>query len=139
MSSGGGAGAGKAQLQDLTVVKNLDKASPHLFTACASGEHLKKAVLTLRRPTGDRVDYLRYTLNDVLITSLRQGSTPDGRGTCRAPALSGARDPRSRKNYWLTCRSPSQWSPDPRGLGAGSSCDGADGARDSWDDGCLRP
>jgi type VI secretion system secreted protein Hcp len=70
---GGGAGAGKVEMKDLLIVKAVDKASPRLFLACAAGERLKKAVLTVRRPGGDRADYLRIVLTDVLVTSVRLG------------------------------------------------------------------
>ena len=38
---GGGAGAGKATFQDLSIVHNIDKASPQLLKACATGQHLQ--------------------------------------------------------------------------------------------------
>src|SRR5262245_18678056 len=37
--SGGGAGAGKATFQDLSIVHRIDKASPRLMEACATGTH----------------------------------------------------------------------------------------------------
>src|ERR1700704_1510183 len=37
IGAGGGAGAGKATFQDLTIVHNIDKASPLLMKACATG------------------------------------------------------------------------------------------------------
>jgi type VI secretion system secreted protein Hcp len=35
--SGGGGGAGKAAFQDLSFVHDIDKATPALFKACATG------------------------------------------------------------------------------------------------------
>jgi len=43
---GGGGGAGKAVFEDLLVVARTSKASPKLLLACASGQHIKTAVLT---------------------------------------------------------------------------------------------
>ena len=45
--AGGGGGGGKVQFEDLNVVMKLNKASPLLLQACASGQHIK-----LRRPDG---------------------------------------------------------------------------------------
>ena len=47
-SATGGAGAGKAKFNEFHVMKSTDKASPVLFLKCASGAHLKEAVLTCR-------------------------------------------------------------------------------------------
>src|ERR1700753_4105926 len=41
---GGGGGAGKVAMQDFHFVMKINKASPKLMLACASGEHIKKAV-----------------------------------------------------------------------------------------------
>jgi type VI secretion system secreted protein Hcp len=75
---GGGAGAGKAQFQDFHFVARTSKASPKLFLACASGEHVKSAFLTCRRRGQARLEFLKYKLSDVLISSfLVGGSTPE--------------------------------------------------------------
>ena len=75
---GGGARAGKAQFQDFHFVARTSKASPKLFLACASGEHVKSALLTCRRAGQDRLEFLKYKLSDVLISSfLLGGSTAE--------------------------------------------------------------
>jgi|SRR5215472_10892289 len=51
-AASGGAGAGKVSLSDLTITKNVDKASPSLFSACASGRHFATAQLYLRQLAG---------------------------------------------------------------------------------------
>jgi type VI secretion system secreted protein Hcp len=67
---GGGGGAGKAHFDDLVVVARTSKASPKLWLACASGQHLKSAVLTCRKGAGkSQVEFLKITLTDVLVTS----------------------------------------------------------------------
>ena len=40
-----GAAPGKVQVQDLHVTTRVSKASPKLFLACASGQHMKEAKL----------------------------------------------------------------------------------------------
>jgi len=44
--SGTGAGQGKASFHDLSFTHKIDKASPVLMQACATGVHLKEATIT---------------------------------------------------------------------------------------------
>ena len=67
--TGGGTGAGKVQLEDLNIVMKLNKASPLLLKACASGQHIKSAVLTARRAVKQQLEFLVIKLSDVLVSS----------------------------------------------------------------------
>lgn len=71
---GGGAGAGKPQFQDLAFVQRTGKASTKLFLACATGQHLKSAVLTIRRAgaKGVKTELLLIKLSDVLVSSFQE-------------------------------------------------------------------
>ena len=71
--SGGGAGAGKATFQDLSIVHQIDKASPLLLKACATGTHLKDATITHRKAGKGQQEYLVVKLNDVIITGVTHG------------------------------------------------------------------
>ena len=71
--SGGGAGAGKATFQDLTIVHNIDKASPGLLQACATGVHLKEATITHRKAGKGQQEYLIVKMNDIIITGVTHG------------------------------------------------------------------
>ena len=73
--SGGGAGAGKVQPQDFHFVKRLDKASPVLLIGCATGQHFKSVILTARKAGGGQQDYLKVTMEDVLISSYQVGGS----------------------------------------------------------------
>jgi len=66
---GGGGGAGKVQMQDFHFTMNVNKSSPKLFLACASGEHIKSAILTARKAGKDQQDYLKVTFTDLLVSS----------------------------------------------------------------------
>lgn len=77
-ASGAGGSAGKAVLQDLTLTKWLDKASPLLMLKCAQGTHLPTAVLTVRKAGEDRLEYYKITLSDVLISSISSEGTSSG-------------------------------------------------------------
>jgi type VI secretion system secreted protein Hcp len=72
-SSGGGGGAGKATFQDLTIVHNIDKASPGLLQACATGTHLKDATITHRKAGKGQQEFLIVKMNDVIITGVSHG------------------------------------------------------------------
>ena len=71
--SGGGGGAGKANFQDLTIVHHIDKASPLLLKACATGQHLKEATITHRKAGKDQQEFLIVKMNDIIITAVAQG------------------------------------------------------------------
>ena len=71
----GGHGAGKVQPQDLQFLKTLDKASPRLFIACATGERFSHAILSARKAGGAQQDYLRITLEDVFVSSYQVGGS----------------------------------------------------------------
>lgn len=78
MAYGGGGGAGKVQMQDFNFVMNVNKASPKLFLACATGDHIKKAVLTCRKAGKDQQEYMKFTFSDVLVSSYQtSGSAGD--------------------------------------------------------------
>jgi type VI secretion system secreted protein Hcp len=68
---GSGSGAGRAEVQDLTVTKYVDKATANLFKACMKGTHIKEIVLTAGRAGGDVVEYAKITLNQCLISSVQ--------------------------------------------------------------------
>lgn len=73
LASGGGAGAGKATFQDLSIVHAIDKSSPLLLKACATGAHLKDATITHRKSGKGQQEYLVVKLNDVIITGVTHG------------------------------------------------------------------
>ncbi len=77
-SSGGGASAERVNLQDFSVMKTLDKASPKLFFNCCNGKHLKEVKLELCRATGDKQKYMEYKMSDVLVSSVRPGGSAHG-------------------------------------------------------------
>jgi type VI secretion system secreted protein Hcp len=77
-SSGGGASAERADFQDFSIVKALDKASPKLAVACADGTHIATVVLELCRAGGDKVKYMEYKLTDCIVSSFRPGGSAQG-------------------------------------------------------------
>ena len=67
---GGGRGAGRATFHDLTFTHRVDRASPLLLKACATGEHLRDAVISVRRDGPNPQDHLVVTMTDVLVTDV---------------------------------------------------------------------
>ena len=77
-SAGGGGGAGKVSMQDFHFVMHVNKASPKLFLACATGEHIKKAVLTCRKAGKEQQEYMKWTFSDLLVSSYQTGGSTGG-------------------------------------------------------------
>ncbi len=76
MHAGSGGGAGKVSVNDLSITKYVDKSSPVLFDKCSSGEHIKQAVLYVRKAGGKNpLEYLKLTINEVLIASVSTGGS----------------------------------------------------------------
>ncbi|WP_456310568.1 Hcp family type VI secretion system effector [Serratia proteamaculans] len=69
MHSGSGGGAGKSTVGDLHFDHRLDKASPNLLQYCLTGKHIPEVVLTVRKAGGSPLEYLRVTLEEVIIAS----------------------------------------------------------------------
>lgn len=72
---GGGAGAGKANVQDLSFTKYIDKSSPALQLACLNGSHYDSTVLTIRKAGGKPLEYIIITLSEVIVTSVSTGGS----------------------------------------------------------------
>ena len=73
--AGGGGGAGKVNMQDFHFTMRINKASPKLFLACASGQHIKEALLTCRKAGKDQQEYLKIKFSDLLIASYQTGGS----------------------------------------------------------------
>lgn len=67
---GGGAGAGKVEVHDLTITKYFDKASTGLMLFCCNGKHVSECKLTVRKAGEEALEYLVITMNDCLISSI---------------------------------------------------------------------
>jgi type VI secretion system secreted protein Hcp len=72
-----GAGAGKASFQDFNFTHQVDRASPPLMKACATGEHLDDATITVRRVGSDQQEYLVVTMADIRVTSVSTSAGGD--------------------------------------------------------------
>src|SRR5262245_26811220 len=76
--AGGGGGTGRVSFQDFHFTMLVNKASPVLMAACATGKHFKEAKLTCRKGGGGGVEFLTIKMNDILVSSYQTaGNTGD--------------------------------------------------------------
>jgi type VI secretion system secreted protein Hcp len=91
MSHGGGGGEGKASFHDFNFSHHIDKASPVLLKACATGEHIKEATITVRKAGKGQQEFLIIKMNDIIITSVAPSGSGDGLPTAESVALQCAK------------------------------------------------
>ena len=68
VSAGSGSAAGKVQMQDFNIATRTSKASPALFLACATGQHMKEAKLVGVKTGPTQQEFLTWTFSDVLVS-----------------------------------------------------------------------
>jgi type VI secretion system secreted protein Hcp len=76
--TGGGGGAGKVSVHDISVTKFVDKASTALMFACCSGKHISDGLITVRKAGEHPVEYLKIKLTDVLISGVQSAGHGGG-------------------------------------------------------------
>ncbi|MGH7574849.1 MAG: Hcp family type VI secretion system effector [Longimicrobiales bacterium] len=72
---GGGGGAGKVSMQDFQFTMRVNKATPKLMLACATGQHLPEAKLVCRKAGGEQEEYMAVTMSDLLVSSYQTGGS----------------------------------------------------------------
>ena len=72
---GGGSGSGKANVQDISITKYVDKASHNLLKHVAKGIHIKSANLVVRKAGGSPLEYIKLDMKNILITSISTGGS----------------------------------------------------------------
>jgi type VI secretion system secreted protein Hcp len=71
-ASGGELQAGKANFQDLSVMKVLDKTTPDLWAHCVKAVFVKKIEIFYDKEIAEKhEDYFKIELSDALITSIQ--------------------------------------------------------------------
>lgn len=79
VSTAGSAPSARADFTDLSITKELDKATPKLFIHCASGQPIAKVEVDFCRAAGDtKESYMKYTMEEVIISSVSTGGGGDG-------------------------------------------------------------
>jgi type VI secretion system secreted protein Hcp len=75
--AGGGGGAGKVNFNDLSIMMNVCKASTVLMERCATGEHIKEGVLTVRKAGKEQQEFYIVKLSDLLISSYQTSGSSE--------------------------------------------------------------
>jgi type VI secretion system secreted protein Hcp len=79
-TGGAGGGSGKAEISDIRIQKEVDKSSPLLFKACASGKHIKEAIIYSQK-AGDGstpLTYYKIKLEDIIVSDIHNNGASGG-------------------------------------------------------------
>jgi len=77
-SASGGRTGGRADFDDFAAVKTIDNSTPDLNIKCAKGEHIPKIEVECCLATGDKHTFMKYTMEDCIVTSVRPGGSSEG-------------------------------------------------------------
>ncbi len=79
-AQGGALASGKVDLQDFHFTMPINKSSPKLFLACASGQHIKQATFIGETSDfeGGSQQFLKYTFTDILVSSYAEAGAANG-------------------------------------------------------------
>lgn len=68
-ATGGGGGAGKVSVHDISLTKTMDKSTAALMLHCCSGKHIPSGLITVRKAGDKPLEYLKIKLTDILVSS----------------------------------------------------------------------
>jgi len=70
-SSSGGGTTERVNMDDWSITKLVDKSSPKLYEACASGKHFATVTLEVNRAGGDKLKYMEVKMEQVVISGVQ--------------------------------------------------------------------
>lgn len=70
-TAGPGRSRGSVAVEDISITKQIDKATPNLYKAMATGTHFSEVQIVVRNPGQSTT----FTLKDVVITSIRKSGS----------------------------------------------------------------
>ena len=91
IGGGGGQGQGKASFKELNFTHAIDKSSPVLMKACATGSHIKDATITVRKAGKGQQEYLIIKMSDVIVTGVSPSGSGEAAGVTESVALNFAK------------------------------------------------
>jgi type VI secretion system secreted protein Hcp len=77
-STAGASSAERADFQDLSIVKAIDRASPKIFVACAGGINLHTVTVELCRVGTDKVKFMECKLTNCIVSAYLPGGSVKG-------------------------------------------------------------
>jgi type VI secretion system secreted protein Hcp len=83
--------SGRATFQDFHFVHHLDKASPRLMQACATGQRISQGVVAERKSGAPGQDFLVITFTDVLVTAVQPSASSGGDALLEEVSLRSAK------------------------------------------------
>jgi len=72
-----GGGGGKLTVMDFTFEKSLDKSTPKLMKACATGTHINNATLVARKAGKSQLEFLTIKFTDLVVSSYHTNASGD--------------------------------------------------------------
>ncbi|RYF13368.1 MAG: type VI secretion system tube protein Hcp [Comamonadaceae bacterium] len=72
---GGGSGGGKVSVQDLSITKYIDASSHLLLLRCCDLKPIPKGTLVVRKSGGAKIEYIKLSLENVVITHVSTGGS----------------------------------------------------------------
>ena len=81
----------QGEFNDFNFTHQIDKASPVLLRACATGEHIKEATITVRKAGKGQQEFLIIKMNDIIITSVNPSGSGERAATAENVALQFAK------------------------------------------------
>jgi type VI secretion system secreted protein Hcp len=72
IAESGGFGQGRAVMSEMSCTMFADKSAPVLFKAVATNDHYEKITLTLQRSGGERLQYMKFTMEDAVLSSCQK-------------------------------------------------------------------
>ena len=91
MAYGGAGATRKASFNDFTFTHHIDKATPLLMKACATGTHIPDATITVRKAGKGQQEYLVIRMTEVLITNVAMSVAEGAESTAENVALQFAK------------------------------------------------
>jgi len=67
----GGRTGARVDIADFTITKVIDVSTPNLNRFCSDGTHIANVMVELCEAGGDKHMYMRWTLTDVIISSVK--------------------------------------------------------------------
>lgn len=84
---GAGGGSGRVSCGDITVLKNIDRASPKLIMHVATGQHIRSGVITFSTGGEQALEYYKVQLTGVLVDAVEQVDPPGDAGLTEKVSL----------------------------------------------------
>lgn len=72
---GAGGGAGKVNVQDLSITKYVDSSTHTLLQRTFDGKHIAEGTLVIRKAGGEPLEYLKIKMTDMMVTSVSTGGS----------------------------------------------------------------